>query len=204
MIEVLAQNFVKKMYPIKNRTAPSSYNDFRFEYCTIVLKNMNLCSIPPTLAALREHALRVYFQCQNWLGHELNPLDWGWMKDTTTMSLEPKFTSQKSIPDNLLKKFRCTCKTGCLKRCNCRKMGLKCSIFCKACKGSGCTNSEIDKDISASNEDDSDDEAKSENEGEECSPLKDIGDHVDSSMSESDTSEVGEDCALPTKRRRIE
>ena len=54
--------------------------------------------------------------------------------------LEPIFTSRPLIPETFLKKFSCGCKKGCMKKRGCRKLGLKCSVFCKSCKGQSCEN----------------------------------------------------------------
>ncbi|KAH3706159.1 hypothetical protein DPMN_065539 [Dreissena polymorpha] len=49
-------------------------------------------------------------------------------------------------PSELVAIIRWKCKTNCdtncdSKRCSCKKHGLECSIACKKCKGSSCSNS---------------------------------------------------------------
>ena len=34
-----------------------------------------------------------------------------------------------------------------MKKCGCRKLGLKCSNFCKSCKGQTCENCEVNDDV---------------------------------------------------------
>ena len=82
---------------------------------------------------------------------DLNPLDWGWKTGKDNI-LEPVFTSCPLKPEKFLKKLSCGCKKGCLKKCGCRKLGLKCSIFCKSCKGQSCENCEHNSDINEDSE----------------------------------------------------
>ncbi|KAH3697012.1 hypothetical protein DPMN_084497 [Dreissena polymorpha] len=45
-------------------------------------------------------------------------------------------------PSELMAIIRCKCKTNCdIKRRSCRKHGFECSIACKECTGSSCSNS---------------------------------------------------------------
>ena len=66
----VAQEMIKNLYSSKANARKVSYKDFRYNYYNS-LKNKDLCSLPPTVGALCEHALRVYFQCQYWLENEL-------------------------------------------------------------------------------------------------------------------------------------
>lgn len=43
-------------------------------------------------------------------------------------------------PRKILAAISCGCKTGCGKACGWRKSGLSCTIACKVCEGSKCTN----------------------------------------------------------------
>lgn len=101
-------------------------------------KAINLATLPPTSAATSLHSFRTYYQVQQWLGNQLDPEQWGWMK-TETMYL-PVRTTEKLAPENLLKLVHCTCTSDCSNRCGCRKAGLPCSSFCKHCKGEHCGN----------------------------------------------------------------
>ena len=105
------------------------------------------CGMPPTSSAAKQHSLRVRLQIMVWLGHPLNPKDWGWqLKDNKYC---PKYTDKQPGPDSLLKVIRCACKTGCsTARCSCRKNGLDCTSACKECKGTSCSNiALVDEDI---------------------------------------------------------
>lgn len=84
--------------------------------------------------------MRVYLQCQYWCLNPLHPTDWGWQVNDNVLT--PIYSSRPLLPDKFLKKFNCSCKSGCKKRCTCKKLGLCCHIFCKVCKGKDCQNSE--------------------------------------------------------------
>ena len=83
------------------------------------------------------------------MNNKLKPEEWSWKKKGDV--LEPVYTLDELIPPNLMKKFHCGCKSKCLKRCGCRKLGLKCNKFCKTCNGSKCLNcdqlEEVDIDL---------------------------------------------------------
>ncbi len=55
----------------------------------------------------------------------------------------PVKTDMPPAPKELLRIFRCNCKTGCSsKRCTCRRRhGLECTPACGECKGLSCSNS---------------------------------------------------------------
>ena len=98
-------------------------------------------SIPPTSAAAQYHSLRTYLQVQTWIGVEIDPLQWGWCKNSSGEKFEPLKTNLPAGPLRLLQNIRCNCKINCAsKRCNCRKHGLKCSSGCGDCKGTSCSN----------------------------------------------------------------
>ncbi|KAL5012859.1 hypothetical protein ScPMuIL_011410 [Solemya velum] len=72
--------------------------------------------LPPTSAANYFHSLRTYHQVQQWVGNELNPLDYGW-KEAKNKFIPVK-TSLPAAPSDLLTVVRCNCKKGCdTKRC---------------------------------------------------------------------------------------
>lgn len=65
-------------------------------------KGFSLAFLPPTDSALLEHAKRVYYQVQVWLGRDdLNPEFWGW-KRTSTMFI-PVMSNNSIAPEDLLK-----------------------------------------------------------------------------------------------------
>ncbi|CAH1098710.1 unnamed protein product [Psylliodes chrysocephalus] len=76
----------------------------------------------------------------DWCLNILNPTDWGWK--SVEYKLVPIFTSKPLLPDKFIKKFTCSCKRGCTKKCFCKKMGLRCTQFCKVYKDRDCENSE--------------------------------------------------------------
>lgn len=45
----------------------------------------------------------------------------------------------------------CSCKKGCVKRCGCAKVGLKCSTMCSNCHGQGCLNSLVEEELPEDN-----------------------------------------------------
>lgn len=57
--------------------------------------------------------------------------------------LQPKYTEDALIPDELIKTIICRCEKGCKpKICSCRKHGLRCSHLCFNCHGESCSNIE--------------------------------------------------------------
>ena len=99
-------------------------------------------SLPPTSAAAKFHSPRVYYQVQEWRGlaSDMDPEQWGWKNSSG--QLLPIKTDMPPAPMELLRLFRCNCKTGCdTSRCTCRNHGLECSLACGECKGLQCSNS---------------------------------------------------------------
>ena len=98
-------------------------------------------SLPPTYDATKQHSYRAYYQAQIWKGMtNLDPLEWGWKIVKEKMMPIP--TEKGPAPNELLKIFRCGCKTGCkTSKCTCKKHGLKCTQVCKQCRGVSCMNS---------------------------------------------------------------
>jgi len=105
-------------------------------------------TLPPTSAATVFHSLRVYLQCQVWIGNtSLQADEWGWqMKNGMYVPIK---TNLPAAPEQILNVVRCNCKTNCdSKRCTCRKNGLECSYSCGTCRGISCTNSiQIDESV---------------------------------------------------------
>ena len=98
-------------------------------------------SLPPTIDAAFYHTCRAYHRVQVWIGIEdIDPLKWGWKVRGNTMM--PISTQKPPAPPELLKMFRCGCRTGCKNsQCSCVKYGLKCSQVCSDCRGVSCCNS---------------------------------------------------------------
>ena len=104
----------------------------------------NVCvqvyTLPPTSGAAKFHSMRVFLQCQCWIGagDGLNPNDLGWY--TLDNKLLPLKSKRPAAPEELLKMIRCNCKSTCEpKRCTCRKYGLDCTVACTDCVS--CSNS---------------------------------------------------------------
>lgn len=80
------------------------------------------------------------FKIQEWIGQNLNPLEYGWEKDNYG-KLVPKLCTKDIAPKDILKMVFCNCKDGaCGKSCTCIKLGLKCSSKCGQCFGISCGN----------------------------------------------------------------
>ena len=71
-------------------------------------------------------------------GNILDPCKWGWMKDDD--ELKPVFTSKPPIPEKLAEMISYNCKSGCGKRCGCRRVGNECSVLCTHYIGVECLN----------------------------------------------------------------
>ena len=127
-----------------------SMNDYRFHFYKLLAdkSSFKLEKLPPTVAATTQHSYRVYFQLQVWLGKNLDPTKWGWTSKTVhnMKILVPYCTDKSAIPEDLLKKISCNCKTGCGgNKCGCRKHGLQCTELCTNCFNN-CTNIETHSD----------------------------------------------------------
>ncbi|CAH2218497.1 jg2186 [Pararge aegeria aegeria] len=103
-------------------------------------KAFNLAMLPPTELAAKQHTFRAYYQVQQWLGNSLDPTQWGWsVRDN---KLQPTYTTDLLVPDNILRDISCKCTKGCTKSCSCVKHGLQCSDYCAGCHGQTCKNCE--------------------------------------------------------------
>lgn len=105
-------------------------------------KSVDANDLPPTTASAKFHSLRVYYQVQEWRGEtgHLDPEEWGW--EIINHQLMPVKTDMPPAPKDLLRMFRCNCKTGCSsRRCTCKKHGFECTPACGECKGLSCSNS---------------------------------------------------------------
>lgn len=144
---LIAQNGCKLMASMYNKKKNDvTLHDLRYQiYKTATIKsNFKLEKLPPTAGAAEQHCYRVYYQLQTWLGNELTATDWGW-KISSDGIMKPCMTTEKLIPDNLLKTICCSCEKGCLSaKCSCRKHGLRCTDLCSNCNELGnCTNLEV-------------------------------------------------------------
>lgn len=103
--------------------------------------------LPPTLAALRKHVLRVHIQAKVWgqasialQDPQLDPLQNGYHKESDGR-LKPTMTDALPAPKTIIEMVSCQCKTDCSSvRCSCRTNNLSCTDLCKC--GSECQNDE--------------------------------------------------------------
>lgn len=152
----VGQKSMKAIYSGKQLTE-TTLSDLRystFKKCS-KQKTFNLATLPPTESATNLHSYRVYYQVQMWLGNTLNPLDWGWKIHDNT--LVPVYVESPLVPDDILKNISCKCTGECKKSCGCVKHGLRCSDFCKNCRGQTCKNYQtfkvsVDDNINEMNE----------------------------------------------------
>ena len=103
--------------------------------------NIDPALLPPTPRAAYFHGLRVYHQVQVWeclSKRDMEPEKWGWKFDG--VSYKPIMTDMPAGPDDILRIIKCGCKSPCGSNCSCRKSGLKCSLHCKECHGTTCSN----------------------------------------------------------------
>lgn len=105
---------------------------------SLTKSKFNIASLPPTVAAARQHSFRTYYQVQQWQGVKENVEKWGWKQGKT--GLTPVTTLKDPAPEKLLKFISCKCKKGCTAACGCRKVGLQCSVICAFCNGQNCEN----------------------------------------------------------------
>ena len=101
-----------------------------------------LKSLPATIEVLTENIKRAHFQTAIWKHSHLqnpptlDPIDYGWYKDTFTSCLMPVMipTGIKAAPAEVLKLIRCNCSSdspcGPTSRCSCSKAQMSCSEFC--------------------------------------------------------------------------
>ena len=96
--------------------------------------------LPPTRAALVEHVKRAVYQGGHIWGNTLSPdpvlpspTDWGWVKTTDGM-YEPHWTTLPQASKSCFELISCGCKSGCSKRCRCKKAALQCTGLC-FCEG---------------------------------------------------------------------
>lgn len=125
-------------------------NDLRFmQFSKAKIKSkFSLESLPPTEGAAKQHAFRVYYQLQQWLGNiDLQATDWGWQ--IKRGKLLPVGTADPPIPIKLMNQIACSCsKKGCIDAsCGCKKHGLRCTNLCGHCHEDTCSNLETNNSV---------------------------------------------------------
>ncbi|KAJ1519218.1 hypothetical protein ONE63_011176 [Megalurothrips usitatus] len=142
------EKFVLKLYGEKGCKNLDELRCLHFARALTRRTAIELEMLPPTTAACKQHALRVYLQVcssvlltvQQWCHNQLSPTDWGWRLEGD--SLVPVTSELMSAPEFLLEMVACGCKQGCGARCSCRVGGLNCTMMCLHCKGHSCVNGE--------------------------------------------------------------
>ncbi|MES9879584.1 MAG: TCR domain-containing protein, partial [Sedimenticola sp.] len=132
------ERFVVLMY---DRTSCcDNVDDARKELFT--QKGRSIENIPPTSAAMYQHAKRAAYQAGHCWGQALlrapalpNPADWGWKRGRSQL-WEPLWTTLTEACKSCEELLKCSCKVdrGCLGRCKCVKAGMACTSYCK-CHG---------------------------------------------------------------------
>ena len=121
-----------------DRTSSSkTVNECR--HMLFIKKSRQIDNLPPTNAALEEHAKRsalqgghIWGQCLVRIPEGLNVCHWGWMK--TEIGYTPHWTRLSEASVHCQELLHCSCKTRCTKRCKCVKAALPCTNVC-ACDG---------------------------------------------------------------------
>lgn len=92
-------------------------------------------SIPPTQAALREHAKRAAYQAGIIWGQATiskpdtsSPADWGWTQRGETWQI--CWSTLPPIAASCQQLTKCSSKKGCNQRCKCFRSGLPCTALC--------------------------------------------------------------------------
>ena len=129
------ERFVVLLY---DRTCPvAGVNEARKRLFT--QKGRSIECIPPTSAALFEHAKRVAYQAGHIWGQSLilspdipSPAEWGWIKGYSNQ-WEPFWSSssQASVSCQELLKCGCNPDKGCRGRCKCQKAEMLCTALCR-------------------------------------------------------------------------
>ena len=110
----------------------------------------------PTTGAAEMHALRVFWQLQEWSSLiSLEPALYGWKKSENKFI--PIGTLKEIAPGKLLQFVVCKCEKGCTGKCSCVANNVKCVQACSHCRGILCENRATES-LSSNESDDSDDE----------------------------------------------
>jgi cytochrome c553 len=126
--------------------------------------------LPPTERATYFHSLRVHLQAVRWktlAADELDAKSWGWAEDNAKFI--PIMTDWPAAPEDILNVVRCKCKAGCKSsNCSCRANSLSCVTACSNCHGEDCSNAPQSMVPERGEEDGSETDTASEDEGGEA------------------------------------
>ena len=91
--------------------------------------------IPPTQAALKEHAKHAAYEAIHVWGQALvrqpqlpSPSDWGWLRQDNEWKIS--WTPLYPISENCRELTKCGCTKTCTGRCKCYAYGLSCTGLC--------------------------------------------------------------------------
>ena len=107
--------------------------------------------VPPSKAALYQHARRAIYQVMIWANslsrcpEPMDPTKWGWKR--VESSLEHYWSELPEASKACREFVKCKCKKGCKSRCKCRQTKLPCTELC-LCSGNcfGLTDEVMDVD----------------------------------------------------------
>lgn len=104
---------------------------------SLFAKGRQIDHIPPTKAALLEHAKRSTYQAGYVWGRSLEPMqnlpspnDWGWTRDANNQ-WTPFWTALPEAAKSCKELVKCNCKKACRVPCKCVKSSLQCTELCK-------------------------------------------------------------------------
>ena len=127
-LEIL-ERFVVLMYDRSSTVA--SVDEARFDM--FARKQRPYEAIPPTKAALLQHAKRAAYQAGCILGQSTqpqpkaeNPADWGWKK--VGEEWQVYWTAISPLAESCQQLAKCGCKSGCQGRCKRLKLGFNCTV----------------------------------------------------------------------------
>ena len=92
----------------------------------------------PLTAYKLEKAENIFLQVQQWLGNDLDPLEFGWQIGEGG-DFVPKQGFSSICPPQLMKLMGCKCTKNCTSKCGCRRLGLQCGEDCE-CSENICEN----------------------------------------------------------------
>lgn len=125
------EQFTVLMYD--RSSAASSVDEARLDL--FARKQRSYDAIPPTRAALMEHAKRAAYQSGIIWGQATipnpetsTPADWGWIRTGETWQI--CWTALPPIAACCQELTKCSCKKGCTRRCKCFRSGLSCTALC--------------------------------------------------------------------------
>lgn len=125
------ERFIVLLYD--RSSAATGVNEARLDL--FARKQRSYDSIPPTQAALKEHAKRAAYQAGIIWGQALisnpetsTPADWGWTQEGDTWQIT--WTTLPPIALNCQQLTKCSCQKDCNRRCKCFRSGLPCTALC--------------------------------------------------------------------------